>query len=117
MGDLLFTLLDGDGRGLVPTDVFFRGCQRMRGQAMASDMHQLQVDLQRNSGLVVDNDNLTLEVCRQLGNLVDQLDSVDRDIIKTPDDERDEVLMARRNRVRRPKGEVAKPEEGAGATN
>merc|ERR1712014_558652 len=67
--DLLFTLLDGDDIGLVPTDVFFRGCTRTRGQALASDLYQLTIDMQRNTGLMKDNENFTVDVNTNLGKL------------------------------------------------
>merc|ERR1712039_711552 len=46
--DLLFSLLDEDGNGAIKTDAFFRGCCRLRGPAMACDLHHMSVDLGRN---------------------------------------------------------------------
>jgi len=107
--DLLFTLLDGDGTGMVCTDTFFRGCTRMTGEAMATDMQHLGLELNRNVQHMHDANATCNDVNAALGALLDDLDAVDRDIIQAPGDDKDEVLMARRGRVRKPRAEGFKP--------
>jgi len=84
----------------VKTNDFFRSCMRIRGPAMSADMAKLSVDLQRNADIMEENDSLTENLNRGLDMLLNNLGVVDRDIMKSPGDEKDEVLMRRRERFK-----------------
>jgi len=96
--DNLFTLLDDQGTGSVPIGKYFRGASRLRGQASACDLYHMSVDLSRH---VTTCDNLVEKVdCNNdvLAKLLDDVDTVDREIIRGDGDDKDPVLKARKNR-------------------
>merc|ERR1712113_1357654 len=105
MGDLLFRLLDEDETGAIKTDTFFRGCSRVRGPAMACDLHHMSVDLARNINWAQEYIGNMTEANDTLGDLLDHIDTVDIDIVKGDHDEKDPVLIARRGRARQPKAQ------------
>jgi len=96
--DNLFSLLDDQGTGSVPIGKYFRGASRLRGQATACDLYHMSVDLSRH---VATCDRLVQKVDLNndvLGRLLDDVDVVDRDIIRGDGDDKDPVLKARKNR-------------------
>lgn len=104
--ELLFTLLDDKDAGVVKTDIFFRGCSRLRGPAMACDLHQMSVDLSRNINWANDHIAKAKGINDQLGGLLDLVDTVDIDIVRAESDIQDPVIMARRDRPREPRALV-----------
>merc|ERR1719198_1880347 len=103
--DLLFTLLDEGNCGSIKTDMFFRGCSKLRGPAMSVDLHHMSVDLDHHiqwSSLHIEQTN---RVNDMMANLLDLMDTVDVEILRDEADEKDPVLMARRARVHQPKGD------------
>jgi voltage-gated sodium channel len=96
--DNLFSLLDDQGSGSVPIGKYFRGASRLRGQATACDLYHMSVDLSRH---VSTCDRLVSKVDQNndvLARLLDDVDIVDRDIIRGDGDDKDPVLKARKNR-------------------
>jgi len=81
--------------GSVPIDKIIRGCSKMRGTAMASDMHLMSVDLNRQ----IEAAETALQDADQnndiLGNIVDAMDMVDREVLRG-DGEQDPVLAYRK---------------------
>lgn len=103
---MLFHLLDEDGTALINIDMFFRGVARLRGQAAASDLHQMSVDLRRHIHWCDDHlvEVETLNDC--LGGVVDMIDDFDTAIVCSEADNKDPVLKTRRERPKVSKGEV-----------
>jgi len=103
---MLFHLLDESGSGNINTDMFFRGVSRLRGQAAASDLHQMSVDLRKNLNWCDDylGQVETMNDC--LGSLVDMIDDFDSVIVRSESDGKDPVLMQRRARPKVSKGEA-----------
>jgi len=99
--DLLFAMLDEDRTGSIEIDVFFRGCARMRGPAMAADLHQMSIDLDRNVHTAENLIQETESINDLLERLINQLDVVEVDVVRADSDDRDPVLLARRERMRR----------------
>jgi len=97
--DLLFTLLDENDTGEIKTDMFFRGCSKLRGPAMSVDLHHLSVDLDHHIKWSAEHVDRTTECCDLMMNLLDLVDNVDVDILRDEADEKDPVLMARRTRA------------------
>jgi len=95
----LFLLLEADDQGRIPKDVFYRACVKLRGEAAASDMWYMKMQQQRNIATVATVNDLAVDLNVDLASLVISLDGLDRDIIKVPSDELDEVMCARRARV------------------
>lgn len=96
--DQLFDVLDEEKLGEIRTDHFFRGCSRLRGAALACDLHRMSVDFSRYiqwTGDLVDSTKSTND---RLRSLLRDMESVDRDIIKDESDEFDPVLGIRRDR-------------------
>ncbi|CAK0899417.1 unnamed protein product [Prorocentrum cordatum] len=96
--DLLFAMLDEERTGSINIDVFFRGCARMRGPAMAADLHQMSIDLDRNISTAENNIQATESVNDVLELLINQLDVVEVDVVRADSDDKDPVLMARPRR-------------------
>jgi Ca2+-binding EF-hand superfamily protein len=98
--DLLFNLLDEDGTGLIKTDNFFRGCSKLRGPAMSSDLYHMAIDLDRS----IQWSNNTLENLRKangdMADLLNTIDTVELEIIQGDSDDKDPVLVNRRGRTR-----------------
>jgi len=112
--DLLFAMLDEERKGSINIDVFFRGCARMRGPAMAADLHQMSVDLDRNIRAAETTIQSTEAVNDVLERLINQLDVVEVDVVRADFDDKDPVLMARRERMKKAAlEEKAKEEEEA----
>lgn len=111
--DLLFSLLDETGSGAIKTDAFFRGCCRLRGPAMACDLHHMSVDLGRNIDWASNANKTLITENDLLGDLLDHIDAVDIDIVKGDHDEKDPVLMARRGRARQPKANFLRTQNWA----
>mmetsp|Transcript_44914 Transcript_44914/g.103901 ORF Transcript_44914/g.103901 Transcript_44914/m.103901 type:complete len:522 (+) Transcript_44914:2-1567(+) len=96
--NLLFGLLDENQVGQISTGRFFRGCLRLRGVAMATDLNRLTMD--------------TVRSINRAGNLVNQVDIAnsllvsvirgfeegDVHVVKSEADSFDEVFKAKQNR-------------------
>lgn len=98
--ELLFGLLDEEGQGEISSLKFFRGCTRLRGPAMASDLHHMSVDLTRQTRHTDDLIESVKVTNEGLVDLVEQLANCDTHIIKGEADDKDPVLVARRARAR-----------------
>jgi len=98
--DLLFNLLDDSGSGKIQTDQFFRGCTRVRGPAMARDLQHLSVDLDRHVKSASGHIDLLTGVNDSISGILDLLDTVDVEIVHDEADDKDPVLVARRQRGR-----------------
>mmetsp|Transcript_57781 Transcript_57781/g.89893 ORF Transcript_57781/g.89893 Transcript_57781/m.89893 type:complete len:713 (-) Transcript_57781:22-2160(-) len=97
--DMLFDTLDEGGTGEIKTEQFFRGCSRLRGPALACDMHRMSVDFSRyitRTDSLVELSKLTNE---KLDALLTDIESVDRDIVRGIIDNVDPILKARRMRL------------------
>lgn len=103
---LLHTLLDVDGCGEVETNAFFRGCSRLRGPAMAVDLHQMSIDLDRHLHLVDNHIQNAGAANDALSDLLDCMEEVDIDVVQGEADKKDPVLIARRGRPRQPKANI-----------
>mmetsp|Transcript_52735 Transcript_52735/g.98719 ORF Transcript_52735/g.98719 Transcript_52735/m.98719 type:complete len:603 (-) Transcript_52735:25-1833(-) len=104
--DLLFTLLDTDCSGTVNTDRFFRGCAKLRGPAMACDLHQLSIDLKHNLERCDHNSERIRQVNETLAIVLDHVDDMDINIMKSDVDAKDPVLAARQVRPKTSKSDV-----------
>lgn len=104
--DLLFTLLDTDCTGNVNTDMFFRGCAKLRGPAMACDLHQLSIDLKQNLERCNHNSERIRQVNETLAIVLDHVDDMDISIMKSDVDFKDPVLAARQVRPKTSKSDV-----------
>jgi len=104
--DLLFTLLDTDSTGNVNTDMFFRGCAKLRGSAMACDLHQLSIDLKQNLERCDHNSERIRQVNETLAIVLDQVDDMDISIMRSDVDFKDPVLAARQVRPKTSKSDV-----------
>jgi len=96
--DQLFDVLDEEKIGEIKTDHFFRGCSRLRGPALSCDLHRMSVDFARYIGWTDSLVEQTQATNARLKRLLDDMESVDRDIIKGDADEYDPVLGTRRDR-------------------
>mmetsp|Transcript_22474 Transcript_22474/g.62944 ORF Transcript_22474/g.62944 Transcript_22474/m.62944 type:complete len:556 (+) Transcript_22474:100-1767(+) len=96
--ELLFAMLDEYGNQKIKTDVFFRGCTRLRGPAMARDLQHVCVDLDRHVKTVGTHIRTLRNLNDSISNILDVIDTIETDIVKDPQDHRDPVLMARRGR-------------------
>jgi hypothetical protein len=104
--DQLFDVLDEENIGEIRTDHFFRGCSRLRGPALACDLHRMSVDFSRYISWTNDLVDTTHSTNDRLRRLLQDMESVDRDILKGESDEFDDVLKARRSRsIRKEKKE------------
>lgn len=103
---MLFELLDESGSGQINTDMFFRGVSRLRGQAAASDLHQMSVDLRKHLYWCDDHLAQVDSVNDCLGSLVDMIDDFDSSIVRGETDAKDPVLMQRRGRPKASRGEA-----------
>lgn len=99
--DLLFAMLDEERKGSINIDVFFRGCARMRGPAMAADLHQMSIDLDRNVHTAEHLIQETESINDLLERLINQLDVVEVDVVRADGDDKDPVLIARRARMKK----------------
>lgn len=104
--DLLFTLLDTDCTGNVNTDMFFRGCAKLRGPAMACDLHQLSIDLKQDLERCDHNSERIRQVNETLAIVLDHVDDMDISIMKSDVDFKDPVLAARQVRPKTSKSDV-----------
>lgn len=104
--DLLFALLDTDCTGSVNTDMFFRGCAKLRGPAMACDLHQLSIDLKANLERCDHNSERIRQVNETLAIVLDHVDDMDISIMKSDVDFKDPVLAARQVRPKTSKSDV-----------
>lgn len=98
--DALFTILDDGGRGSINTDTFFRGCTRLRGPAMARDLHAMSMDFTRQ----IHTTNSQIKVVQNANDcimgILDLFDMVDTEIVKSDTDVKDPVLASRRQHAR-----------------
>jgi len=104
--DLLFTLLDTESKGTVNTDMFFRGCAKLRGPAMACDLHQLSIDLKHNLERCDHNSERIRQVNETLAIVLDHVDDMDISIMKSDVDFKDPVLAARQVRPKTSKSDI-----------
>eukprot|EP00444_Apocalathium_aciculiferum_P069019 CAMPEP_0183578406 /NCGR_PEP_ID=MMETSP0371-20130417/141766_1 /TAXON_ID=268820 /ORGANISM="Peridinium aciculiferum, Strain PAER-2" /LENGTH=196 /DNA_ID=CAMNT_0025788831 /DNA_START=8 /DNA_END=594 /DNA_ORIENTATION=- len=96
--ELLFDMLDEYGNHKIKTDVFFRGCTKLRGPAMARDLQHVTVDLDRHINTAGNHIRTLRNLNDSISNILDVIDSIETDIVKDPQDYRDPVVMARRGR-------------------
>mmetsp|Transcript_29265 Transcript_29265/g.67371 ORF Transcript_29265/g.67371 Transcript_29265/m.67371 type:complete len:637 (-) Transcript_29265:127-2037(-) len=97
--ELLFSLLDENGDGQIAISKFFRAVLRLRGDATASDLYKLHLDLTRGvtrttsllKGLDSTND--------VLARLIDVASCMDFEVVKGEKDVHDEVLFWKRQRA------------------
>lgn len=99
--NVLFDLLDEDGSGNINTNKFFRGCTRLRGQAMSSDLHHMSIDFGRYTTWCGDLVYSHRVINDRLAGLLADVEGLDRDIIHGKHDDQDPVLINRRKRYRR----------------
>ncbi|CAE7025495.1 unnamed protein product [Symbiodinium natans] len=104
--DLLFSLLDTECKGNVNTDMFFRGCAKLRGPAMACDLHQLSIDLKHNLERCDHNSERIRQVNETLAIVLDHVDDMDISIMKSDVDFKDPVLAARQVRPKTSKSDI-----------
>merc|ERR1719428_2719707 len=78
----LFDLLDESGSGEISTDRFFRGCARLKGYALASDMHRMSVDMGRYIQWSQSLVERTQETNERLDHLTSEMEALDRDIVR-----------------------------------
>merc|ERR1712224_728832 len=79
--DQLFDVLDEENIGEIRTDHFFRGCSRLRGPALACDLHRMSVDFSRYIQWTNDLVDTTHSTNDRLRSLLHDMESVDRDIL------------------------------------
>lgn len=96
--DSLFMILDTDGKGVVKTDLFFRGCARLRGAAMARDLEILGNDLNRQCDYVDMNVSKVKTINDLMSGIVDVIEKTDKSVVRYDGDQEDPVIMARRQR-------------------
>lgn len=97
----LFDLLDEDKIGCISVDKYFRGVSRLRGAALSADLHQMTIDFGRYISWCAD---LVMEhrSCNdRLAALLADIEGLDRDVVKSEEDQKDPVLMARRRRFKK----------------
>jgi len=99
--ETLFNTLDEDNSGEVKTETFFRNCSRLRGPALACDMHRMSVDFGRYIQWGETLCDLSKETSDRLEQLVAHMEVVDREIIKGDKDGDDPVLKHRRMKSNR----------------
>eukprot|EP00440_Ansanella_granifera_P012542 gb/GFBE01013627.1/.p1 GENE.gb/GFBE01013627.1/~~gb/GFBE01013627.1/.p1 ORF type:complete len:622 (+),score=133.65 gb/GFBE01013627.1/:1-1866(+) len=105
--DLLFTLLDVEGNGQVPTDMFFRGCAKIRGQAMACDLHQLSIDYNHSLDSCQEHSDRMRGINEVLAAVVDQVDEMDLSIMRDQaSDAKDPIVKCRQKRPKVSKADV-----------
>ncbi len=86
---------------------FFRGCLRLRGDATARDLNHMQIDVDRYGKWVDEADRKVSEVNDLISDLLDIMDSIDRDVVQDKvQDDKDPVIQARRQRNCRPRSEA-----------
>lgn len=102
--------------GDVPISKFFRGCSRIQGPAMANDLQSMSVDFERNIKRTVTITEGMEHTNQLLANLLDDIEEVDRDVIKGNADHKDPVLAARRARAKRPKWKESRIRRGWAST-
>ncbi|CAE7493900.1 Cacna1h [Symbiodinium pilosum] len=103
--EMLFDILDDDNGGNINTDRFFRGVERLRGQAAASDLHQMNVDLNKRLKWCDSHQKEVTDLNDHLAELLDAIDDMDGNIVRSDVDEKDPVLMAKRVRQKFVKSE------------
>eukprot|EP00929_Paragymnodinium_shiwhaense_P018351 TRINITY_DN12880_c0_g1_i1.p1 TRINITY_DN12880_c0_g1~~TRINITY_DN12880_c0_g1_i1.p1 ORF type:complete len:701 (-),score=170.95 TRINITY_DN12880_c0_g1_i1:160-2262(-) len=99
---LLFELLDTERTGCVDLDRFFRSFQKLRGDAKRLDTHKLHIDLQRSLDEVDVLTDFVTATNDAIGEVLDLMDNLDREVIRGGEEDKDPVMMARRNRKRAP---------------
>mmetsp|Transcript_10285 Transcript_10285/g.24719 ORF Transcript_10285/g.24719 Transcript_10285/m.24719 type:complete len:594 (+) Transcript_10285:67-1848(+) len=103
--ELLFDILDDEHSGEINTERFFRGVERLRGQAAASDLHQMNIDLSKRLQWVGSHHKEVIDLNDHLAELLDAVDDMDGNIVRSDVDEKDPVLMAKRVREKFVKSE------------
>eukprot|EP00927_Polykrikos_kofoidii_P000003 TRINITY_DN10000_c0_g1_i1.p1 TRINITY_DN10000_c0_g1~~TRINITY_DN10000_c0_g1_i1.p1 ORF type:complete len:588 (+),score=100.08 TRINITY_DN10000_c0_g1_i1:113-1876(+) len=94
----LFTLLDTDKSGGIPIDAFFRGAARLRGPALSLDLHLYSTDVLRSAAHCQEIGDTIGDVNSSLRWLLDSIQNVDHEIVKSDADLKDPVIMNRRAR-------------------
>lgn len=103
--EMLFQILDDENSGQVNTNKFFRGVQRLRGQAAACHLHQMSIDLGRRLNWCDGHQQEVNDLNDHLAELVDTLDDMDGSVVRSDVDEKDPVLMTKRHREKFVKSE------------
>ncbi|CAJ1363356.1 unnamed protein product, partial [Effrenium voratum] len=109
--EMLFQILDDESSGQVNADRFFRGVQRLRGQAAACDLHQMSVDLNRRLSWCDMHQSQVNYLNDHLAELVDTMDDMDGAVVRSDHDEKDPVLMSKRGRNKFVKSEQLRGRE------
>jgi len=98
----LFDILDeANNTGNINTKAFFRGCTRLRGNAMACDLQHMSVDFSRYAVWAENLGKTHMQVNDQLASLLADVEGLDRDVVKGKQDDDDPVLVNRRHRFKR----------------
>mmetsp|Transcript_70849 Transcript_70849/g.125112 ORF Transcript_70849/g.125112 Transcript_70849/m.125112 type:complete len:622 (-) Transcript_70849:101-1966(-) len=106
----LLTILDFDEKGSVNVNMFFRGVAKLRGQARASDLHQLHIDLNTCMEWVQKAMQGVNYFNGLLGISYDALNDMDAKVfIDDTSDDKDPVLSVRKVRTRMTAEELRKP--------
>lgn len=103
--EMLFGILDDEQARQVNTNKFFRGVQRLRGQAAACHLQQMNVDLGRRLVWCDQHQQEVNDLNDHLAELVDTLDDMDGSVVRSDVDEKDPVLMSKRFREKFVKSE------------
>lgn len=103
--DSLFALLDEENIGCVNIDMFFRACAKLRGQARAVDLHQLNIDLRGNMDRFDDGCSTVSDVNNILAKVLTIVDDIDVSVMHGDRDQKDPVFVRRQSRD--PKGRAA----------
>lgn len=96
--DQLFDVIDEEKLGEIKTEHFFRGCSRLRGPALSSDLHRMSIDFGRYIAWTESLVESSTAMNDRLRSLLDDMEMVDRDIIKGDADACDPVIQVRRER-------------------
>jgi len=95
---MLFDCLAEEQDKTVRIDVFFRGCTRLRGPAMARDLQHVHIDMGRHVETAGDHIRAVRSLNDSISAILDTIDGIETGIVKDPEDELDPILMARRSR-------------------
>eukprot|EP00930_Biecheleria_cincta_P097040 TRINITY_DN88785_c0_g1_i1.p1 TRINITY_DN88785_c0_g1~~TRINITY_DN88785_c0_g1_i1.p1 ORF type:complete len:587 (-),score=118.79 TRINITY_DN88785_c0_g1_i1:403-2163(-) len=96
--DALFELLDEENTGSVNIDMFFRACAKMRGQAKAVDLHQLNIDLRLNLDRCDDHSATVFDANKILAGVLSNVDDIDVSVMHDDMDQKDPVYVRRQSR-------------------
>lgn len=97
--DAVFALLDEEEEiGTVNIDMFFRACSKLRGQARAVDIHQLNIDLRGNLGKCEETSSTVTLANLILSQVLTMVDDIDVCVMQGDMDSQDPVYVRRQGR-------------------